>query len=229
MIKEEDVVMIKVCILDLDGTLLDTVDSLLFSVNKTMNALSLPEITWHQCRDFVGNGARSLLEKAILSSSEVCEEAVLEEAVLVFAPIFAENCMYKVEPYEGIREVLQCMKEKGIRLAILSNKPHARTVEIVETFFGKGYFEVVQGQEEGVPRKPDPQSIYYVIEKLGAKKEECSYVGDSEVDMETGNRASIATIGVSWGFRDRSILEAGDPMAIIDSPEQLIEIIENNN
>lgn len=221
--------MINVCILDLDGTLIDTVDSLLYTVNATMKELLLPEITWHQCRDFVGNGARSLLEQSILNSCEVCEEELLEKALVIFGPIFVKSCMYKVEPYEGIQEVLDDLKSQGIRLAVLSNKPHARTVDIVENFFGKGYFEYVQGQREDVPRKPDPESIYYTIKQMNAKKEECVYVGDSEVDMETGERSNVKTIGVSWGFRDRDVLESLNPTIIVDKPEQLLSCINDMN
>lgn len=221
--------MKNVCILDLDGTLVDTIDSLLYCVNKTLEPMHLPKITWHQCRDFVGNGARSLLEQSILSSQDVCEEAVLDKASEIFAPIFADNCMYKVAPYGGVQEMLDGLKSKDVKLAVLSNKPHARTVEIVEHYFGKGYFDYIQGQREDVPRKPDPESIYYTMKQMGVEKENCIYVGDSEVDMETGARSNVTTVGVSWGFRDRIILENMNPEVIIDHPEQLILCIKQMN
>ena len=114
--------MYKSCIFDLDGTLTDTLDSLTFSVNLTMKEMGLPEITRDQCRMFVGNGSRVLLEKALRAASEEALER-LEEAMEIYGRVFNENCMYHVAPYEGIVQLLGTLKEQGIRCAVLSNKP----------------------------------------------------------------------------------------------------------
>lgn len=217
--------MKKVCIFDLDGTLIDTLDSLLFSVNKTLEELSMPEISREQCRAFVGNGARYLIERSIQSGCETYDDSLIEQGMGVYSRVFAEHCMYKVEPYEGMRDVLEGLKKQGVQLAILSNKPHERTVEITEHYFGVGYFDFIQGQCDGIPRKPDPESIYCVIKQLEAEEAQCIYIGDSEVDMMTGEEASVETIGVSWGFRDREVLENTKASAIIDKPSQLLECI----
>lgn len=229
MIIVEDMKMKNVCILDLDGTLVDTLDSLVISANKTMEEIGLPPITRSQCRDFIGNGARYLVEQSILSGCDECDEALLDKATEIYIRVFADHCMYQVVPYKGIPEVLDALKENGIRLAILSNKPHERTVEIAENYFGKGYFDYIQGQSDGVPRKPDPESMNYVIRKLGAKNENCIYVGDSDVDIITGKSANVATIGVSWGFRDRIVLEEAQATSIIDKPEELLACINHIN
>lgn len=213
--------MKKVCIWDLDGTLMDTLDSLLISVNLTMKELSLPPITRTQCRAFIGNGARYFIEQAILNGTDACEEALVDQGMYIYKRVFAEHCMDQVVPYEGIPEILEELKSQGVRMAILSNKPHERTVEIIENYFGVGYFDFIQGQCDGVPRKPDPESIYYVLSKIGEEKEKSIYIGDSEVDMITGMNAGVATIGVSWGFRDRSILEETKIELIADTAEQL--------
>ncbi len=214
-----------VCIFDLDGTLIDTLDSLLLSVNLTLDELKLSNITREQCRDFVGNGARFLIKKSISSVFPACDDDLVNHGLEIYSRIFREYCMYKVDPYYGIREVLESLKKQGLRLAVLSNKPDERTVEIVENLFGTDFFEYVQGQKEGVPRKPDPKSVDYVRSKLSVDREDCIYIGDSEVDMETGIHAGVTTIGVSWGFRDRYILEESGVEIIVDSPEKLLEQI----
>lgn len=229
MIKVEVMAMRNICILDLDGTLVNTLDSILISANKTMEELLLPEITHVQCRAFIGHGARYLVKQCILSSCDNCEETLVDRGVEIYMRIFAENCMYQVAPYEGIPEVLESLKAQGTRFAILSNKPHGQTVEIAENYFGKGYFEFIQGQCDGIPRKPDPESLNYIMRQLDVDKDQCIYVGDSEVDMITGEGAGIATIGVSWGFRDRAVLESVKPWAIIDKPEQLLTSINKMN
>ena len=123
--------MYKSCIFDLDGTLTDTLDSLTFSVNLTMKEMGLPEITREQCRMFVGNGSRVLLEKALRAASEEAFER-LEEAMEIYGRVFNENCMYHVAPYEGIVQLLGTLKEQGIRCAVLSNKPDRQAVHDLE-------------------------------------------------------------------------------------------------
>ena len=128
--------MIKACIFDLDGTLTNTLDSLEYSVNETMKEIGRPQITKEQCRQFVGDGAKVLLERTLKAGGDtkLCH---LEEAVEAYARIFDANCMYKVAPYEGIPQMLQQLKESGIKLAVLSNKPDRQAVHVVEEVFGK--------------------------------------------------------------------------------------------
>ena len=180
--------MYKACIFDLDGTLTNTLDSLVRSVNLTLCEMGLPEITRDQCRQFVGNGAR-------------------------------------VEPYAKIRELLEGLTEHQIERAVLSNKPHAQTVQVVQDVFGKELFSYVQGQCEGYPKKPDPTMVFAIARKLGRKIEECVYIGDSEVDIRTGSAAGMRTIGVTWGFRSKEeLLEAG-AVETVDDPLEILELI----
>ena len=204
--------MYKACIFDLDGTLTDTLDSLTFSVNLTMKEMGLPEITREQCRMFVGNGSRVLLEKALRAASEEAFER-LEEAMEIYGRVFNENCMYHVAPYEGIVQLLGTLKEQGIRCAVLSN------------VFGKDLFFKVQGQKEGVPRKPDPTAVLQIAGEMGATPEETIYIGDSEVDIRTGHAAGMRTIGVSWGFRSREVLKEANAAYIVDTAQELLELI----
>ena len=216
--------MYKACIFDLDGTLTDTLESLTYSVNETLKELNLPCITREQCRDFVGNGARYLLERSLEASGDDTLSHI-EEAMQIYGRIFKQNCTYKVAPYDGIKEMLTALKEKGMKLAVLSNKPHLQTLDVVATFFGNDTFQVVQGQKEGVPRKPDPAAAIMIAEAFGVDKAECVYVGDSDVDMQTGNAAGMESVGVTWGFRSKEVLLEHGAHHTIDHPEELITIV----
>lgn len=143
----------------------------------------------------------------------------------VYGRVFGENCTYHVAPYAGIPEALEELKDRGIRLAVLSNKPHQQTIDVVETFFGKELFDYVQGQMDGIPRKPDPAGIHYILKNMQIPESECLYVGDSEVDIVTGRAAGVKSVGVEWGFRDRKTLEAAGAEHIITTPDQLLQFV----
>lgn len=218
--------MYKACIFDLDGTLTDTLESLTYSVNATLKELCLPEITSEQCKFFVGSGARFLIERALQASGDK-ELLHIEEAMQIYGRIFKKYCTYRVAPYEGIVEMLKVLKEKGVKLAVLSNKPHLQTIDVISSFFEEGTFSCVQGQQEGVPRKPDPTAAFMIAENLGVEPSECVYIGDSDVDMETGNAAGMETVGVTWGFRPKEMLIEHGAKHTIDQPQELISIVES--
>lgn len=217
--------MYKVCIFDLDGTLTDTLESLTYSVNATLEELGLRRITMEQCRQFVGNGAKVLIEKALKASGDE-ELTLLERGMEVYKRIFGENCTYHVIPYDGILTMLDELKRMGIQTAVLSNKPHAQTVDVVADILGKERFVCVNGQREGIERKPDPAGVYEVLRILGLKKEECLYIGDSEVDVETAKRAGVNGVGVTWGFRSKDVLKKAGADYVIDTPQELFAIVK---
>lgn len=214
----------KACIFDLDGTLTDTLDSLVFSVNASLQEMGLPSISDEQCRTFVGNGARYLMESALKAAGDK-DASRIEEGMKVYGRVFDKNCTYRVVPYEGIVPMLEEMKAQGIKLAVLSNKPHKQTVNVVETIFGKNIFTFVQGQCDTMKRKPDPDGVFYILERLGISKDECMYVGDSEVDVQTGKNAGLKNISVTWGFRSRELLECAGAECVVDKPEELLQFI----
>ena len=129
--------------------------------------------------------------------------------------------MYQVKPYDGIVPLLEKLKHLGVRIAVLSNKPDADSLRVVEELFGKGFFDFVQGQREDVPRKPDPAGVYRIMEHFGLPASDFLYVGDSGVDMRTGKAAGIFTVGVLWGFRDRKELVENGADAVIAGPQEL--------
>ncbi|RHR31867.1 HAD family hydrolase [Clostridium sp. AF19-22AC] len=218
--------MYKACIFDLDGTLTDTLDSLTFSVNETLKEMGLPPITRDECRMFVGNGAKVLLEKSLKASGEK-DLARLDEAMQRYDRIFKTGCTYHVVPYDGIMELLSKLKPAGIRMAVLSNKPDRDALSVVKEIFGTDTFQWIQGQKEGVPRKPDPAAALDIAQKLQADASETLYIGDSEVDIATGRAAGMKTIGVSWGFRGREALREAGAELIMDSPLEIFEFIND--
>lgn len=220
--------MYRACIFDLDGTLTDTLESLTYSVNETMKELGLPEITSEQCREFVGNGAKVLIEKTLKASGDE-DLSRFDEAFAAYQRIFDKYCTYRVKPYPGIPEMLGAMKERGLRLGVLSNKPDRQAVHVVEEIFGKGVFDHIQGQKDGVPRKPDPTAVLSIAGEFGVSPAETLYIGDSEVDGATGKAAGMDTILVSWGFRSRDVLEAAEPLCIADTTDEILQIIREKD
>ena len=214
----------KACIFDLDGTLTNTLESMTYSVNLTLEEMGLSKITKDQCRVFVGNGARVLIEKSLKAAGDT-DASRIEEGMEIYGRIFDRNCTYHVTPYEGIPEMLKALKDKGIQLAVLSNKPDRQTVKVVKAIFGEELFDYAQGQKEGIRRKPEPDGVWYLMEQMHVSKEECLYIGDSEVDAATGRNAGLKTIGVLWGFRDRKTLETAEVDDLIDRPDELLQFV----
>ncbi len=214
----------KACIFDLDGTLTNTLESMTYSVNLTLEEMGLSKITKDQCRLFVGNGARVLMEKALKAAGDT-DASRIEEGMEIYGRIFDRNCTYHVTPYEGIPEMLKALKDKGIHLAVLSNKPDRQTVKVVKAIFGEELFDYAQGQKEGIRRKPEPDGVWYLMEQMHVSKEECLYIGDSEVDAATGRNAGLKTIGVLWGFRDGKTLETAGADDLIDRPDELLQFV----
>lgn len=213
--------MYKACIFDLDGTLTDTLESLAYSVNETMKEMKMPQITTEQCRQFVGNGAKVLIENTLKASGDTGLTR-FDEAYAAYLRIFDRYCTYRVKPYPGIPEMLREMKAQGLKLGVLSNKPDRQAVHVVEEIFGKEIFDHIQGQKENVPRKPDPSAVLSIAAKFGADPSETLYIGDSEVDAATGKAAGMDTVLVTWGFRSREVLEAAKPYRIAESADEIL-------
>ena len=207
----------KACIFDLDGTLTNTLESMTYSVNLTLKEMGLSQITKDQCRMFVGNGARVLIEESLKVSGDP-KASRIEEGMKIYGRIFDQNCTYHVTLYEGIPEMLKALKDRGIHLAVLSNKPDRQTVKVVKEIYA-------QGQKDGIRRKPEPDGVWYLMEQMQVSKEECLYIGDSEVDAATGKNAGLKTIGVLWGFRDRKTLETAGADHLIERPEELLQFV----
>lgn len=216
--------MIRCCIFDLDGTLLNTLKALTYTTSQVLEHFGYGPVSETQIKQIVGDGYKCQMERALrLSGDEKLEH--LEESLPLYMELFAKYCLYGVRPYDGIPELLEALKSRGIRIAVLSNKPHARTVENIEAVFGKGYFDLVAGEQPGIPKKPDPAGVRRILDASAALPEECLYFGDTSTDMKTGLNAGLVTVGVTWGFRDRKELESFHPQYIIDHPREVTERI----
>lgn len=207
--------MIKVCVFDLDGTVMDTLESIAYFVNITMEKMNLAHIEKEKIKYFVGNGRTLLLQKSLAHNNAFTPEN-LQKAIKIYDAAYENNFMHLTKPFDGIKQELLKIKAMGIKLAILSNKPHNMTVAIIEKTFGGDFFTEILGQREGIKNKPEPDSFLSIIKSLKAEPQECIMIGDSDVDMQTGKNAGAHRLGVLWGFRTQSELEESGAQVIID-------------
>ena len=194
----------KAIIFDLDGTLLDTLQDLHAAVNFALHSHGMPERTIDEVRQFVGNGVRRLMELAVPEGEKNPE---FEAAFADFKAYYAEHNIDFTKPYDGILDTLKALKEKGFRMAIVSNKLEEATEALRQHFFAD-YIETAVGDAPERLRKPAPDGVFEAMHRLGVTKEECVYVGDSDVDYRTAINAGLPCISVLWGFRSRKELES---------------------
>ena len=212
--------MKRLVIFDLDGTLLNTIADLAHSTNYALEKNGFPTHEVSEYNYFVGNGINKLFERAL--PEEARDEAHILLIRKDFLIHYDEHNMDLSRPYPGIPELLATLHERGLLLAVASNKYQAATRALVAHFFPEIPFTAVFGQREGVPTKPDPQIVYDILAQAGASKEETLYVGDSNVDMQTAINAGVTACGVSWGFRPRVELEHFSPRYIADKAEEIL-------
>ena len=217
--------MKKAVIFDLDGTLTNTLKSLWKSTNMALATAGLPPHEIDSYKYFAGNGAKELIRKSLIADGDT-ELVHFDSVMEVYNRIFEEYCMYEVKPYDGIPELLKALKERGLHLAVNSNKPQPRTVDVVEEIFGKDMFDLLVGQCEERRRKPAPDGVNYILEQLHLDKADVLYIGDTCTDMQTGKSAGVFTVGALWGFRDRQELDENHADAIIEKPLELLQYID---
>lgn len=212
--------MKKACIFDLDGTLTNTLPTIAYYANGALRANGLLPFEENEYRYFVGNGAKVLVRR-MLAERGVTDEQTFLRVYRDYNAAYDAAPLYLTEIYPGVKELLVSLVSRGVRLAVLSNKPDYAAKEVVRHFFGE-IFDVAHGAREGVPLKPAPNALWTLLEELGGiSLNDALYVGDSSVDMETGKAAGVSTVGVSWGFRDREELLAHGADAIADRAEQI--------
>ena len=217
--------MVKGAIFDLDGTLLDTLESIAKAGNTMLKFFGYDPVAVKQYGVFAGNGADKLVERALTYSKDP-GLSHLPEAIRVYRECFAEFCSYRVKPYDGIVRMLDELVTKKIRLGVVTNKPHVNAVRLMKEYFGNYPFTHVVGQQEGFPQKPDPAGIFSVLRDWDIAPSECVYLGDSDVDMQTGNNAGCLTVGVLWGFRDKGELDENGAHHTIENPLELLDLLK---
>lgn len=216
--------MTRLVIFDLDGTLLNTIGDLAVSCNAVLAMRGLPQHSYEDYCGFVGNGIMRLVERALPEPlrTEFTVNAVRRD----FIDYYTANIDTYTKPYDGIPELVAGLAERGISLAVASNKFQAGTEKLIGRFFPDVKFAAVFGQRPDVPLKPDPTIVNEIVDVTGAAREDILYVGDSAVDMQTARAAGVRGVGCSWGFRSREELEAENPHAIIDKPEELLDLLK---
>lgn len=214
--------MKKLVIFDLDGTLLDTIADLAAAANHALQKAGFPVYDTETIRTFVGNGISKLLERALPEGARTAEN--VERLRTDFVPYYDAHNAEQSKPYPGVAALLLRLQERGMMLAVASNKYQTATEKLVTHYFPGIRFVKVMGQREGVPVKPDPIIVFDIMEAAGVGKEDVLYVGDSGVDMQTAHNAGVDAVAVSWGFRPRTELEAFRPLAIIDRAEELADL-----
>lgn len=210
-------------IFDLDGTLLNTLGDLRAATNHALEVRGLPPHSMEEIRQFIGNGIRLLICRAM---PEGTPEAEIDAALDDFKAYYAAHIHDRTVPYDGIPQLLTALRKRGVKVAVLSNKIDSASQQLIEYFF-PGKTDVVFGEHVGVPRKPDPTSCRMVMQQLGVQPEQVLYVGDSGTDMQTAKNASLYAVGVTWGFRSKEVLLEYGADILVHRPEQILQILDS--
>lgn len=211
-----------IAIFDLDGTILNTLEDLADSTNYALKTYGYPERTMDEVRQFVGNGIRKLMERAVPEGTPVEEIDRVHET---FTAHYKVHCADKTRPYDGIMELLQNLKKDGCKLAVVSNKADYGVQELCKQYFD-GVFDFAVGEREGIRKKPAPDSVNEVLKTLGCSRDRAVYIGDSDVDIQTAANAQMDHIIVEWGFRDVQFLISQGAKVLVEKPEEILEIVE---
>lgn len=212
---------INTVIFDMDGTVLDTLADLSASVNYVLGQFHMPERSESEYRQFFGNGIRYAFRCAV---PEGTTEEQIDRMLPVFKEYYGKHWLDRTRPYAGVTDLMKHLKEKGYRLAIVSNKIDPAVKALNERFFS-AYVPVAIGEKAGIRRKPSPDTVEQALQELGSTKEEAVYIGDSEVDLETADHAGIPCITVLWGFRDRSFLAERGATLFAETPADVFDLI----
>lgn len=212
-------------IFDLDGTLLNTLEDLAYTTNMVLSEFDFPLHETEAYRYLVGNGLKSLFEKA---TPDTASEKDIMRCCIMFSEVYDRTWHRKTRPYPGINEMLYQLKACNAKLAVLSNKPDRFTQVYMSHFWPDNTFDFGFGQRNNIPKKPDPAGVNELAELMGLSKKQLVYIGDSSVDMQTGKNSGVFTVGVSWGFRSIEELRQHGADSIIEDPMELLQYAGNN-
>lgn len=213
--------MIKLCIFDLDGTLLNTLEDLADASNHVLSAHHFPTHPVDAYRYFVGNGMPTLIRR-ILPEEHRNDETIFNTCFTEFLDYYTLHMHDKTTVYEGLSDVLETIQNQGVKLAVATNKVHSALAPLMAGFFPNIRWDALFGQRAGVPVKPDPQIVYDILAATNCTPEEALYFGDTAVDMDTAHRAGLKAVGVLWGYRPRTELEEAHAEIIIEKPKDIL-------
>ena len=209
-------------VFDLDGTLVDSLADLADAANAMLISYGFRAHDVDAYRYFVGNGSRKLIER-ILPEGRSRDTAFVDEALARYKECYAERLLNQTKPYDGIPEMLDELRRRGIPMAICTNKHRNAAETIVERLFPKNMFEEVVGDSHALPRKPDPQKVLHIAERMGVSPASTAYFGDTAVDMDTAHNAGALAVGVLWGFRPQEELTAHGAQILLSHPRELFQ------
>lgn len=216
--------MITTVIFDLDGTLTNTLNDIASSMNRALALHGLPQHPLDAYRQFVGNGAKKLAERAVGAHQELAADVLAD-----YQAWYEKHAMDTTRPYPGVEHMLKELVRDGLTLCVLSNKPNLDTIHVVNGFFPDTSWAIVRGQMPGVPVKPHPAAPEAMMDALCISADGCLYVGDSCVDVETAHNANMACAGACWGFRGRQELQESGADYLLDNPGDLPALIRDLN
>ena len=217
--------MLKLCIFDMDGTCVDTINSIAYFANNALNKFSLPSIPVERYKVLVGNGAKVLVERMIREVGGTQED--FEKVLPEYNDTYDNDFMYLTVAYDGICDMLSELQNLGVKCAILSNKPDSTAKKVSDALFANGLIDVCYGGRDGIPLKPDPAAVFSILEEFGVDTSEWLYIGDTATDIQTAKNAGLTSIGVLWGFRDRNELEGAGADYIISHPSEIVDIAKS--
>lgn len=213
--------MYKLIAFDLDGTILNTLGDLENSINHVLEEYDFPRRTLDEVRCFVGNGVLKLVERAV---PENTSRDIILEIFNRFKEYYLSHLNIKSVPYEGIKELLVELRNRGCKIAVVSNKIHPAVVELCNEFFS-GLIDFSLGDDPVRPKKPHPAMLEYAMKELNVTKEETIYVGDSEVDIQTAINTGVDYVSVDWGFKTKEFLMQHGSKSIVSTMMELLEKI----
>jgi phosphoglycolate phosphatase len=210
---------VKPCLIfDLDGTLVDSLDGIAASLNRSLASHGLPGHSHANVRSFVGDGLKTLVERAAPRGSDT---ALIKSLITLFKKDYEQSWQQGTSAYPGIHNLLDELQKDGFLMGVLSNKTHDFTVSMTRALFPKIHFGAVLGQRDGIPHKPHPAGAFQIAAVLGAAPKYCRIIGDSTIDMETAANAEMKPIAITWGYHDRARLITTGAVDIIDHPSEL--------
>jgi phosphoglycolate phosphatase len=211
--------MIKLIAFDMDGTLTDTTRMIPAIINKLLAHYGKGPLPAERVLRHVGGGAKALLQGVM---EECGLEIEINEINAYYSSLYDEDPSPLVDVYAGVREMLEELGARGIRRVVLSNRPHAQTVQICNGTL-RGYLDEVYGQREGIPMKPDPTALHAILKENGVALEECLYVGDMHFDVEVAKNAGVASVGCTWGLGGYEQVKAADH--VLSHPQELLKLL----
>ncbi len=211
----------KLAIFDMDGTILNTIDDLAASLNYVLEKSGFPARTMDEVISFIGDGLRKLIERGV---PEGTDSETVDKVLADFKEYYAVHCADKTAPYDGIIELLENLRRNGCLTAVVSNKADDVVQELCRKYFD-GLFDYAVGERSGILRKPAPDSVNEVLEKLNVSRGNAVYIGDSDVDIKTAENAGMDSIIVEWGFRERDFLLKKGAKTIVSAAEEIEDIV----